>query len=124
MVGNKLAHEGIGIAAQLPDCLCGLKPVASHQLACLNPGTVGQLSTVAPGCAPADTVGIDNNHVMAGSGQVKGGGKASVARADDANIASDVVLQPVKRLGSRGRLGIPRVGVIAFAVIGVKDVQN
>ena len=76
------------------------------KLAGIVADTANKLTAVAPGGAPADTVGLQQGDLVTGISQIDGGIETGKAAADDADVSLVLPLQlgPLLRVVAGGRV--------------------
>ncbi len=117
VLGDQAAHQGFGFLGQVPEPAAVLRshPARDRHRVLTLAGV--ELAAVAPGGAPGDAPGLQQNRIVAALGQVQGGGEAGQATADDGHVAAHLTFQRGtldEALGRRQIVGV-RMGALGHA---------
>ncbi len=90
MLVNQVNNGIYGLQPQLPQRLCMIQP--QHRLECVLIGALScaHVPTIAPGCAPAHAVGLQQYHAVTALPEVQGTGQACVTAANNADVCVNV----------------------------------
>ena len=117
VLGDQGAHQRLGFLGQVPQAatILGPHPTGDRHRVLALAGV--ELAAIAPGGAPGDAPGLEQDRVVTALGQVKSRGEAGQAATDDGDVATDLALQfgaLDQALGRRHIVGI-RMGTVGHA---------